>query len=380
MMTTTTENPMVAQVKSLPELIRSQFKTIDRQVRQLMSHEDSLSVKRIVIVGCGDSHMAGIATELAFEKFARIPTEPKRANTGGRYAAPYPQSHFPRNPLVIGISVSGTVTRTREAVGLFKQQGLPTIAITGNPESPLAQMSDMVIDCTIPAFPDAPGVRNYRMSLLALYLLAIRFGEVKDLYSQDEANKLRQSLLSTADSLEATIAAIDGKTQELAEAVKNEKSHVFVGDGPNFATAMFGAAKVIESAGVHAMAQESEEWAHLQYFTAVENRTPTFLISPGYRGHERVGKLMIPLQNLGRQTIAIVPEGDTVVGPHADWVLPVVGEVAEPFTPMVYAAATELFAAYMAEAMGATYFRRNDPSYIKNQDIRNTEIVTDIEA
>ena len=379
-MTTTTENPMVAQVKSLPELIRSQFKTIDRQVRQLMSHEDSLSVKRIVIVGCGDSHMAGIATELAFEKFARIPTEPKRANTGGRYAAPYPQSHFPRNPLVIGISVSGTVTRTREAVGLFKQQGLPTIAITGNPESTLAQMSDMVIDCTIPAFPDAPGVRNYRMSLLALYLLAIRFGEVKDLYSQDEANKLRQSLLSTADSLEATIAAIDGKTQELAEAVKNEKSHVFVGDGPNFATAMFGAAKVIESAGVHAMAQESEEWAHLQYFTAVENRTPTFLISPGYRGHERVGKLMIPLQNLGRQTIAIVPEGDTVVGPHADWVLPVVGEVAEPFTPMVYAAATELFAAYMAEAMGATYFRRNDPSYIKNQDIRNTEIVTDIEA
>ncbi|MCA9916794.1 MAG: SIS domain-containing protein [Anaerolineales bacterium] len=377
---TTNENPMVAQVKSLPDLIRSEFKTIDRQVRQLMSHEDSLSVKRIIITGCGDSHMAGIATELSFEKFARIPTEPKRANMGGRYAAPYPQSNFPRNPLVIGISVSGTVTRTREAVGLFKQQGLPTIAITGNPESPLALMSDMVINCAIPPFPDAPGVRNYRMSLLALYLLAIRFGEVKDLYSQDEANKLRQSLLSTADSLEATIAAIDGKTQELAEALKNEKSHVFVGDGPNFATAMFGAAKVIESAGVHAMAQESEEWAHLQYFTAVENRTPTFLISPGYRGHERVGKLMIPLQNLGRQTVAIVPEGDTVVGPYADWVLPVVGEVAEPFTPMVYAAATELFAAYIAEAMGATYFRRNDPAYMKNQDIRNTEIVTDIEA
>ena len=69
---TTNENPMVAQVKSLPDLIRSEFKTIDRQVRQLMSHEDSLSVKRIIITGCGDSHMAGIATELSFEKFADL--------------------------------------------------------------------------------------------------------------------------------------------------------------------------------------------------------------------------------------------------------------------------------------------------------------------
>lgn len=379
-MTTETENPMVAQVKSLPSLIRSQFKAIDRQVRLLMSHEDSLSVKRIVITGCGDSHMAGIAAELAFEKYAGIPTEPMRANTAGRYAAPYQLSSFERNPLVIGISVSGTVTRTREAIGLLKQQGLPTIAITGNPDSPLAQMSDWIIDCAIPEIAPAPGVRNYRMSLLALYLLAIRLGEVKGRYSQDEANALRQSLLSTADALEATIAAVDTKTVEMAEAFKNEKSYVFVGDGPNFATAMFGAAKVIESAGVHAMGQESEEWAHLQYFTAIENQTPTFLISPGYRGHERVGKLMAPLKNLGRQTVAIVPEGDTIVGPYADWVLPVVGEVAEPFTPMVYAAATELFAAYLSDVLGEPYFRRTNQAYIKNNDIRNTEIVTEIEA
>lgn len=375
-----TQNTMIAQVESLPDMIRGEFKALDRRARQIMNFEDFLSVKRIVITGCGDSHMAGVAAELAFEKLARIPTEPMRANTGGRYASPYTLSHFPRNPLVMGISVSGTTSRTLEAMHLFKNSGLPTMSIVGNPDSPIGNLGDMVMDCTAPDFVPAPGVRSYRMSLLALYLLAIRFGEVKGLYSQDEANKLRQSLLSTADAIEATITAVNAKTRELAEAFAEEKSHVFVGDGPNFATAMFGAAKVIESAGVHAMGQESEEWAHLQYFSSIEPGTPTFLISPGYRGHNRVGELMEPLKNLGRTVIAIVPEGDQVVAPYSQWVLPVIGDVAEVFSPMVYPVATELFAAHMSDVLGEPFFRRTNEGYIRNNDIRVTEVLTEIEG
>lgn len=376
----TTENSMIAQVESLPDMIRGAFKGLDHQIRRLLTTDECYGVKRIVITGCGDSHMAGEATELAFEKVAQVPTEPMRANTGGRYAAPYKLSHFPNNPLVIGISVSGTVSRTREAVQLFKQQGLPTVAITANPAGPLGQLCDKVIDCTVPDFPPAPGVRSYRMSLMALYLLAIRLGEVRDLYSQDEANGMRQQLLKTADAIEATITAVHAKTRQLAESLASEKSYVFVGDGPNFGTAMFGAAKVIEAAGVHAMGQESEEWAHLQYFSAVESTTPTFLISPGYRGHNRVGELMPPLKNLGRITIAITPEGDQVVAPHANWVLPVIGDVPEIFTPMVYPVATELFAAHLSDVLGEPFFRTNNDAYLRNKDIRATEIVTDIKS
>jgi glucosamine--fructose-6-phosphate aminotransferase (isomerizing) len=324
--------------------------------------------------------MAGLAAELAFEQIAGIPTEPMRAMKSGRYAAPYTGSHYPHNPLVIGISVSGTVSRTREALGLFAQKGLPTIALTGNPESPLAQLADKVLDCTIPEFPFAPGVRNYRMSLLALYLLAIRLGEVQDRYSQNEAKKLRQDLLSTAEAIEATAEAVNQKTLELAKAVAEEKSFVYVGDGPNFATALFGAAKVIEAAGSHAMGQESEEWAHLQFFTSVDTTTPTFLISPGYRGHHRVGDLMAPLKRIGRITVAIVPEGDQVVGPHADWVLPVIGDIREAFTPMVYPVATELFAGHLSDVTGEPIFRSANPRYDPKIDARTTEIITDIKS
>lgn len=378
-MTGPSENSMIGQVESLPEMIRTQFETLDARVRQLMNHEEWLSVKRVLITGCGDSHMAGVAAELAFEQMAGIPTEPMRAMKG-RYAAPYKLSHYPRNPLVIGISVSGTVSRTREAVGLFRRQGLPTVALTGNPQSPLALMVDKVLDCSIPEFPFAPGVRSYRMSLLALYLLAIRLGEVQDRYSQQEANALRDELRDTADAIEATIEASGNDARALAEAVADEKSFVFVGDGPNFGTALFGAAKVIEAAGRHAMGQESEEWAHLQYFSDVETSTPTFLISPGYRGHYRVGELMEPLQRIGRTTIAVTPEDDEVVAPEADWHLPVRGNVREAFTPMVYAVASELFAAHLSDVVGRPFFRSDNAAYGPNIDIRETEIVKSVEA
>jgi glucosamine--fructose-6-phosphate aminotransferase (isomerizing) len=348
---------IIAQVESLPELIRSEFETLDMRARCLLNHNDLLSVKRIVITGCGDSHMAGLATELAFEQVAGIPTEPMTAMQAARYGTPYFDKLFPRNPLTIGISVSGTVARTREAVALARQQGALTIAVTANPDAPLAGAADLVFDCKVPDFAPAPGVRSYRVSLLVLYLLAIHLAEVNGRLTQDQANAMRQQLKSTADAIEATIAATKERAREVAEALAGEKSFVFVGDGPNYATALFSAAKVIEAAGRHAMGQDTEEWAHLQYFVNVETATPTFLISPSHRGHGRHAELVEVMKRVGRTVVAVVPENDRDVAAHAAWVLPVVGDIPEIFTPMVYPVAGELFSAYLSQAVGEPPFR-----------------------
>jgi glucosamine--fructose-6-phosphate aminotransferase (isomerizing) len=349
---------MIAQVESLPELIRTQFDELDARVRRLLNHEEYLSVKRIALTGCGDSHMAGVASELAFEQLSGVPTDPLTAMQAARYAAPYFDRSFTRNPLVVGISVSGTVARTREALIMARNSGALTVAITGNPESPLAQVAEKVLGCVVPDFAPAPGVRSYRVSLLALNLLAIRIAEIKGRLSQDEANGLRGQLKGTADAIEATIAAIREPVRKLAEACAREHYFVFVGDGPNYATALFSAAKLMEAAGRHAVGQDTEEWAHLQYFVNDAPSTPTFLISPGARGHGRMAELMEPLKRIGRTVVAVVPEGDTAISTGADWTLPVVGNVPEIFSPMVYAVAGELFSAHLSQVIGEPPFRR----------------------
>ena len=104
---------------------------------------------------------------------------------------------------------------------------------------------------------------------------------------------MREQLKGTADAIEATIQAIMERIPRTgAKPLPNRRNFVFVGDGPNYATALFSAAKVIEAAGRHAMGQDTEEWAHLQYFVNVDPATPTFLISPGGRGHGRMAELV----------------------------------------------------------------------------------------
>lgn len=144
---------IVQQVESVPDLIRNHFDELDTLVRRVLDFNEFLSVKRIVITGCGDSYMAGLAAELAFEQIARVPTEPLSAMTAGRYAAPNFDQMFPRNPLMIGISASGTVARTREALLLGRAVGALTLAITGNPTSPLASIAEKVLPCIVPDFP-----------------------------------------------------------------------------------------------------------------------------------------------------------------------------------------------------------------------------------
>ncbi|HMO57899.1 MAG TPA: SIS domain-containing protein [Roseiflexaceae bacterium] len=354
---------MIAQVESLPDLIRSEFDALDVRVRRMLDHNEYLSVKRVVLTGCGDSYMAGVASELSFEEVAGVPTEALAAMQVGRYAAPYFDHMFPRNPLVVGVSVSGTVARTREALVMARKNGALTVAATGNPDSPLGQVAEKILPCVVPDFAPAPGVRSYRISLMALLLLAIRIGEVRARLTQDQANALRKQLKGTADSIEATIAAIREPVKKLAEATAKHRHFVFVGDGPNLATALFSAAKLMEAAGRHADGQDTEEWAHLQYFVNEDPATPTFLISPGGRGHGRAAELIEPMRRIGRTIVAVVPQGDTAIAGGADVVLPVVGDVPEIFSPMVYAVAGELYSAYLSLAIGEPPFRRFNGVY-----------------
>jgi glucosamine--fructose-6-phosphate aminotransferase (isomerizing) len=264
-------------------------------------------------------------------------------------------------------------------VAIARAEGALTVAITASPNAPLAQAAEKMLDCTVPDFAFAPGVRSYRISLVTLYLLAIRLAEMHSRMTQDEANAMRNELKNTADAIEATIEATNARARELAEAVADQKDFVFTGDGPNYATALFSAAKVIEAAGRHAMGQDTEEWAHLQYFVNVDAKTPTFVISPGARGHSRAAELVEPIKRIGRTLVAVVPEGDQAIAPQADWVLPVVGNVREIFSPMVYAVAGELFSAHLSDVVGEPFFRDFSEAYdvekYGGNSIRNSQVI-----
>ncbi|MDQ6925233.1 MAG: SIS domain-containing protein [Candidatus Eremiobacteraeota bacterium] len=316
-----------------------------------------------------------MAAEMAFDTLAGIPTHPLPAMQFSRYAIRALRRDFPRSPLVVGISTSGEVSRTIEALTLARQQGALTVALTGNSESRAARAAEKVLAVSTESYGRSPGVRTYAMSLLSLYLLAIRLGEVAARYTQAEADDLRAELLGTADTIEATIAASAQAAVAIGRETGAAPNFVFVGSGPNYATALFGAAKMVEAAGKHVIGQEMEEWAHLQYFSK-EAETPTVLIAPPGESHDRAAELAQVMRHLGRRLIAVVAADDRAIAPLADAVLPIRGAVRELFSPLVSCVPVELLAAVVSHASGEPYFRQTTPMYESGNGIRLSQIRT----
>jgi glucosamine--fructose-6-phosphate aminotransferase (isomerizing) len=131
----------------------------------------------------------------------------------------------------------------------------------------------------------------------------------------------------------------------------------------NLASAHLAAAKVSEGAGLIAVPQDTEEWAHLQYFESVLPHTPTFVITSNRRGYSRLLELIEPMKRIGRTVIAVSPDDCTELNAQADFRLVVADGVEELFAAMVYPVGCELFAAYLSEAVHAQYFREDLPRY-----------------
>jgi len=355
-------SPLHQQIDTLPDLVRQVAQPFDESARATFDFELCTSLKRVFLVGCGDSHHASCGAELAFMQFAGVPTQAFSALTFSRYQVGYLPATGPHTNLTIAVSVSGVVSRTIEALDLAQQAGAVGVALTGNPQGPLASIAHKVFQTTVPPLPDemrgmvVPGVRSYLASQMGLYHAALRIGEVRGHLTTAQADSLRRELRGLAEVMEATIRACEPIARQIVADWPAWTELAFVGAGPLYGSAMFSAAKVLEASGDGAIAQETEEWTHLQYF-AEPAQTPTFLLDCDGFSADRMAELARAAQSIGRQVVAIVPQGESAISAFAQHVLPIVGTVRECFAPLVYSIPGELIAAERAQALGSAYFR-----------------------
>jgi glucosamine--fructose-6-phosphate aminotransferase (isomerizing) len=156
--------------------------------------------------------------------------------------------------------------------------------------------------------------------------------------------------------MEATLQATDARARQAAELLGAAEDWVFLGSGPSYATALFSAAKLVESCGANAWGQDIEEWAHIQFFNRQEH-TPTCVIVPPGRSVNRALELLPYIKGIGRQTLVVASSAQAFLPTQADVVLPVPQSVPEEFSPLVYCLAGELLAYYLAEVRGVEFFQ-----------------------
>lgn len=287
-------NAMHQQVFSLPELMKQQYEDLEPKTRKALTTPEIFSIQKIVLVGCGDSYAAAIATKHTFEKLTKLPVEVVTALELSRF---YPENQLgfaPLNPLVVAVSNSGEGARVGEAVQRAVKHNAFVLGITGNSTSVLGRHASKIVPLEIPPFVSAPGIRSYVVSLIALLLLAIRIGEVKGIITMDRANELRNDIVLQAGKLELMLPQIDSKVNILAEDWANLEAWDFVGAGADYASAWYGHAKVFEATGQYAMHINSEEWLHMNFFMRNTSKIATVVVvdqrSPAFsRTKEMIG-------------------------------------------------------------------------------------------
>jgi len=294
------------------------------------------TITSLLVCGCGDSHFAAQAAEFGLRLWTGRPVRAASSMLAGRYLLDGVDSHC----LMIGISSSGEVARTVEAVEQGRLAGAQTLALTCAAEGSLAGAADGAMVAPLPEHPFGPGLISYLASLLGLFAIGASLA--------DEGSRRRLAALMA--SLPARIAdSVVGQTGQgraLAEQMAEARQGVFLGSGPGLGAAGFAAAKVLEACGLDYHAQDIEEWAHLEYFHSLA-RTPTWILTSGGRDASRVSEVELAARAIGR-CLAITRWSG---GPdwHAD--------ECEALSPFGLWPAPVAFAHHLMELLGEEPFR-----------------------
>ena len=355
---------MLPHIKDFPRILREHTEPLAGIVRNVIDKDEAASLKRIYIFGDGDSFHASLSANMAFNSIAKVSCEPYCAQRFLDYKVEWLPVENPNDTLVVGVSASGTTKRVINSLERAKSKGAITVGITGRPGSAITKVTDRVICAELPGMGPAPGMRSYMGSLLGYYLLAIRIGELRGKLKDSDVTNTHQELVDLSSVMSATIEAVEEPAKAAAQVLTDAPIIVFIGSGPSYGTAIFSAAKVIETSGVFSMGQDLEEWTHVEFF-AYPQDAPTFLIAPPGRSHWRAIELADMVKSYGRRLVAVVQEGDQEITQHADHVLPVVGDVREEFSPLVYHIAADTFSCYLTEILGRHLFQSDNEEFQK---------------
>ncbi|MCK1795166.1 SIS domain-containing protein [Streptomyces sp. XM4193] len=216
-----------------------------------------------------------------------------------------------RDVLVITISQSGgspdLVASTRAA----REAGAITLAVTNNPGSPLAEVSEYHVDVMAGPEYALPATKTYTASLLALYLLVegLRGG---DGGAASELPRRAEELLAREDEVRA-----------LAARYRFAERMVFTSRGYGYPTVKEAALKLMETTYVPALSYSGADLLHGP-LAMVGNVSPVIAVVPDGRGGAALQPVLERLRERGADLVVFGPEAD-VARASAGFVLPIEG-------------------------------------------------------
>jgi len=343
---------MLKEIYEQPQVIRNTIGgRTDEEHAKIYLEEMALTVeevkklKHIYIVACGTAYYSGFVGKYMIEQLARVQVEVDFASEF-RYRNPI----VDETTLVIVISQSGETADTLAALREAKKRGAKVIGIVNVKGSSIAREVDGVL--YIHAGPEigVASTKAYMAMLIALILIAIQFGRMRELVDVPEARRLIRELKRLPRLIERTLADV-GDLQEISEAYFEARDFLYLGRGINFPTAMEGALKLKEISYIHAEAYAAGEMKHGP-IALIDRNMPVLCIATKSDTYDKVLSNIQEVKAREGHIIALVTEGDEEILKYTRDVI-TVPETEEVLSPIVNVVPLQLLAYYIALRRGS---------------------------
>ena len=245
--------------------------------------------------------------------------------------------------LVIGISQSGASPDIVGVVEAAARQGAPTLAITNDPTSPLAAVSDFVIELDAGPERAVAATKTYTTSLLAIARLSLAL---------DPDESAAAALAAMPDVLAESLATepeVEAIARELAGAPGSFDRCVVVGRGYEYATAREWALKLKELGQVFADPYSAADFRHGP-IALVQPDIPVLVIAP--EGAAAAGQVELLHDLRERGVDAVVASDVAETRALGRWSIAIPTGVPEWLRPIVSIVPAQLFAMHVTRARG----------------------------
>jgi glucosamine--fructose-6-phosphate aminotransferase (isomerizing) len=309
-----------------------------------MTDEEIRAIRKIYIVACGSAYHTGVTAKYVFEGMARIPVEVDLASEF-RYRDPILDEHT----LLIVVSQSGETADTLAALREAKQQGVRTLGIVNVVGSSIAREADNVMYTWAGPEISVATTKAYSTQLIAEYLLAMKFAQVRGCVTEAEMEELIAELRKLPEQIELLLDHKE-KLQRFANRYIAARDVFFIGRGIDYAISLEGSLKLKEISYIHSEAYAAGELKH-GTISLIEEGTLVAAVLTQEDLYKKMISNMVEVKTRGAFLLAVTNVGNTEVEKAADYVI-YIPKTHKYFTNSLAVIPLQLFGYYVALGKG----------------------------
>src|SRR5499425_224884 len=269
------------------------------------------AVDKITILACGTSWHAGLVGKFMIEQLARVHVDVDYGSEY-RYRAPI----VGKNTLAVVITQSGETADTLAALREAKREGAASIAICNVVGSMATRETDGTIHTHAGPEIGVASTKAFTSQLVALYLLALRLGQVRGTLSGEASKTHVDALLQLPHILEETLK-LSPEVEEIAGRFQTRTDFLYLGRGINYPIALEGALKLKEISYIHAEGYPAGEMKHGP-IALIDETMPVVAIAPRDGSYDRIMSNIEEVRARDGRVIAIGHEGDRELRAKSD--------------------------------------------------------------